>query len=119
MVKMLKKEQRSIQEGVESRKVRGRNNKQPVLKAEITNFTTNITITMYTQEEIVVATAESNLRRQSQTVGTAFRQPTLFDAFGPCADNKDNYLGVLDGTFVPHEDTVPYVVSLLEIMVQP
>ena len=74
---------------------------------------------MYTQEEIVVAAVESNLRRQSQTVGTAFRQPALFDTFGPCADNEANWLGVLDGIFIPHEDADPFAVSLLETMVQP
>ena len=74
---------------------------------------------MYTQEEIVIAAAESNLRQQSQTVGTAFREPALFDAFGPCADNEANCLGVLNDTFVPHEDADPYEVSLLETLVQP
>ena len=119
MVTMLKREQRSIQEGMESRQIRGKNNKQPVLKAEITDFITGTTTTVYTQEEIVIAAAESNLRRQSQMVGTAFREPALFDAFGPYADNEANCLGVLDGTFVPHEDADPYAVSLLETMVQP
>ena len=89
-----------------------------MLKAEITNFITGITTTVYIQEGIVIAAAELNFWRQSQTVGTAFRQPALFDAFGPCADNEANYLGVLDGTFVPHENTDPYAVSLLETMVQ-
>ena len=62
---MLKREQRSIQEGIDSKQIWGKNNKQPVLKAEITDFITGITRTVYTQEEIVVATAESNLRCQS------------------------------------------------------
>ena len=52
---MLKREQRSIPEGKESRQIRGRNNKQPVLKAEITNLITSSTTTVYTQEEIAVA----------------------------------------------------------------
>ena len=82
MKKMMVREQRSIQEGKYSRQIRGRNNKQPVLKAKITDFISGTIKTVYTQEEIVSATAESNLRRQSQTVGTAFRQPALFDAFG-------------------------------------
>ena len=72
MVKMLKREQRSIQDGLDSRQIRGRNNKQPVRKAEITNFITGITTTVYTQEEIVVAAVESNLRCQSQTDDTVF-----------------------------------------------
>ena len=75
-----------------------------MLKAEITNFITGITRTVYTQEEIVAAAAESNLRRQSQTIGTAFQQPALFDAFGPCTDNQEICLGVLYGSFIPQED---------------
>ena len=108
-----------IQEGVDSRQIWGRNNTQPVLEAEITNSITCTTTTVYTQEDIVLAATESNLCHQSQTVGTDFRQPTLFDAFGPCADNEANYLGVLDGTFVPCKDANPFAVSLLETMVQP
>ena len=119
MVKMLRKEQRSIQEGFDSQQIRGRNNRQPVLKAEVTDFITGSTKTVYTQEKIVIAAAESNRRRQSQTVATAFRLPALFDAFGPCANNEENYLGVLDGTFIPHPDVDPYAVSLLETMMQP
>ena len=60
MVKMLRKEQRSIQEGLESRQIRGRNNKQPVLKAEVTDFITGITKTVYTQYEVIIDAAESN-----------------------------------------------------------
>ena len=75
--------------------------------------------TVYTQEEIIVAAVESNLRRRYQMIGTAFQQPVLFDAFGPCADNEANCLGVLNGTFVSHQGADPFVVSLLETMVQP
>ena len=74
---------------------------------------------MYTQEEIVVAAAKSNLRRQSQTVGTTFCQPALFDAFGPCADNEDDCFGVVDGTFVAHKGAEPYAVSILKMTVHP
>ena len=77
------------------------------MKAEITDFVTVITRTVHTQEEIVVAAAESNLRRQLQITGTDFCQPTLFDAFGPCADNQENCLDVLDGSFISHEDDDP------------
>ena len=70
---------------------------------------------MYT----VIAAAKSNLRRHIQTVGTAFRELALFDAFGPWVDNEANCLGVLNDTFVPHEDADPYAISLLETMVQP
>ena len=89
------------------RPIRGRNNKQPVLKAEVTVFITGIVRTVYTQEKIVIAAAESDLRHQSQTVDTAFRQPPLMDDFGPCADNEENCLGVLDGTIVLHPESDP------------
>ena len=87
MVKMMKCKQQSIQEGVDSRQIRGRNNKQPVLKAEIVDFIIGITTIVYTQEEIIATAAKSNLRRQLQMVGTAFCQLALFDIFYPCADN--------------------------------
>ena len=119
MVKMLRKEQRTIQEGYNLRQIRGRNNKQPVLKGEVTDFITGITKTVYTQEEIVIAAAEFSRRRQSQTVDTASRLSPLFDAFEPYADNEDNCIGVLDSTFIPHPDADPYAVLLLETMVQP
>ena len=54
MENMLKREQRSIQERRDSKQMRGRNNKQPVIKVEITDFITGTIRTVYTQEEIVV-----------------------------------------------------------------
>ena len=60
MVKMLQKEQRSIQESYDSQQIRGRNNKQPVLKAEVTDFITGITKSVYTQEEIVIVKFQGN-----------------------------------------------------------
>ena len=116
---MLRKEQRAIQEGKDSRQISGRNNKQPILKAKVTDFITGTVTTVHTQEKIVRTAAESNFRRQYQTLETAFRQPPLMDDFDPCADNKANCLGVLDGRFVPHHDADPFAVSLLETMVQP
>lgn len=61
MVKMMIQEERFIQEDVNSRQIWGRNSKQPVLNAEITDFITDITRTLYTQEEVVAAVIESNL----------------------------------------------------------
>ena len=59
---------------------------------------------------------ESNQRRQSQTVDTAFRLAALFDAFGLCANNGENCRGVLDKTFIPHPDADPYDVLLIKMM---
>ena len=60
---MLKREQQSIQEGIESKQIRGRNNKQPVLKTEITDLIMGITRTVYMQEEIFIAATKSNICR--------------------------------------------------------
>ena len=69
---MMIRKERTKQEGRESRHIHGRNNKCPVLKAEVTNFVTGITRIVETQEEILAAAAESNLCRQTQTVGIVF-----------------------------------------------
>ena len=71
---------------------------------------------METQEEIVAAAAESNLRCQSQTVGTSFCLPPLEDAFGTCANNEANCHPVIAGTFIPPEGSDPFAVSLLQAL---
>ena len=48
MVKMMICKEYSIQEGVDSRQIQGRYNKQPIFKVEITNFITGITKTVHT-----------------------------------------------------------------------
>ena len=119
MLKLIIYEERSIQKGVDSQQIWGSNNKQSVLKIEITDFITGINRPMYTQKEIVAVAAESNLRRQSKTIGTVFCQPALFNAFGLYVDNQEKCLGVLEGSFITHKDADPFAVSLLEAMVQP
>ena len=83
------------------------------------DFVTGITRTVNTWEEFVAGAAKSNLRRQSQTVGSVFWQPALFDVFCPFADNKKNCLVVLNDSFIPHKGVDPFGVALLEVMVQP
>ena len=61
-----------------------------------------------TQESIVTAATESNLRHQSQTEGTAFRLPYLLADFGFCAENKVNCDAVINGTYVPPDDVDCY-----------
>ena len=111
---MMIREERSRQEGRDSKQIRGRNIKSSVLKAEVTDFITGTTRIVETQEEIVAAAAESNLRRQFQTVVTAFCLPPLEDAFGTCANNEANCHAVLAGTFIPPEGSDPFAVSLLQ-----
>ena len=113
LTKMMIREERSRQEGRDSKQIRGRNIKSPVLKAEVTDFITGTTRIVETQEEIVAAAAESNLRRQSQTMGTLFCLPPLEDAFGACANNETNYHAVIAGTFIPPEGSDLFAVSLL------
>ena len=107
---MLRKKQRAIKEGKDSRQIRERNNNQPIIKAEVTDFITGTVRTVHTQDKIVRAAAKSNLCRQSQNVDTSFPQPPLMEDFGPCADNEGNCLGVLDCTFIPHHDADPFAV---------
>lgn len=50
MMKMMLYEELSIQKGQDLKQIRGRNNKHPVLKAEITNFVTGVIRTIDTQK---------------------------------------------------------------------
>ena len=89
------------------------------MKAEVTDFITGTTRIVETQEEIVAAATESNLRCQSQTVGTVFYSSPLEDVFGTCANNEANCHTVIAGTFIPLEGTDPFAVSLLQALEQP
>ena len=91
MAEMMMHKNRFIQEGIISKQIWGRNNKKLVLKAEITGIITGITRTITIQEEVVATATKSDLRRQSQTVVTAFQQSVLFNTFGPYADKEKNY----------------------------
>ena len=55
----------------------------------------------------------------SNCLPTAFQLLALFDTFGPCANNKEYCLRVLDGTFINHPDADPNAVLLLEMMREP
>ena len=116
---MMIREERSRQEGRDSKQIRGRNIKSPVLKDEVTDCITGISRIVETQEEIVAAAAESNLRRQSETAGTASCLPPLEGAFGSCANNEANCHAVIAGTFIPPEGADPFAVSLLQALEQP
>ena len=61
--KMTIQEERARQDGRKSRQLQDQNNKCLMLKVEVTDFVTGITRIVETQEEIVTATMESNLRR--------------------------------------------------------
>ena len=82
----------------------------------MTDFVTGITRIVETQEEIIGAATKSNLRRQTQTAGTAFCLLPLEDAFSPCANNETNCNDVIAGSFIPPEDSDPFAVSLLQAL---
>ena len=117
LTKMMIREERSRQEGCDSKQIRGQNNKSLVLKAEVVDFITSTTRVVETREEIVAAAAKSNLRRQTKTVGTAFCLPPLEDAFGSCANNEANcHDAVIACIFIPPESSDPFAVSLLQAL---
>ena len=68
--------------------------------------------------KIVAAAAESNLRRQTQTIGTAFCLSPLEDAFGPYTNNEVNYNNFIAGSFIPPDSSNPFPVSLLQALEQ-
>lgn len=51
---MMIQEEHYIQKGADSQQIQDRNNKQPVLKTEITDFVIGITRTVYTQEKTLL-----------------------------------------------------------------
>ena len=65
------------QENRKSTQIWGSNNKSPVLKTEVTNSVTGITIIVEIVKDIDVTAAESNLHRQYQIIGTASSLPPL------------------------------------------
>ena len=85
----------------------------------MTAFVTGITRVVETQEEIVAAAAKSNLRRQTQTAGTAFCLPPLEVSFGSCANNEANCNNVIVSSFIPSEGLDSFAVSLLQSLEQP
>ena len=85
----------------------------------MTDFVTDITTIVETQEEIVAAAAKSYLQRQTQTTGKDFCFSPLEDAFGPCANNEVNCNDVIAGSFIPPEGSDTFTVSLLQALEQP
>ena len=71
-----------------------------------------------TQEEMVPAMAESNLRRQQQCQGTPSMMPSVLDDFGYLADTSAA-LSVIEGTYVPPAGIDPYLVELLSCLEMP
>ena len=94
-----------VQEGWESLELRGKNNKYSALRVIVKDPITGFSIIMKTPEEIVEAAAKSNLHHQFQTEGTSFWLAPLLNAFEFCAKNEENCNTLMDGSFVPSEDT--------------
>ena len=116
--KMMIQDEQAREEGRESRQLWIWNNKCLVLKAKVTDFVTDIIIIVETQEEVMAAAAESDLRHRSQSTGTIFYLLLLEDAFGTCANNKANCNDVIAGSFTLAKDANPFTVSLLQDLEQ-
>ena len=93
--------------------MRQRDIKSHVLKIEVKDPFRGIDKILNTQEEIIAAAAEFNIRHQPQTVGMAFQLPPLVKVFGTCANNKDNCNVIMDGDFIPDKDADLTAIYLL------
>ena len=110
----MKREQQQRDLRLASRTIRGAINKNAVLKAIATDDD-GAEHVLETQDEMVSAMAESNLRRQQQCQGTPSMIPSFHDEFGYLAD-APAALSVIEGTYVPPAGTNPYLVELLSCL---
>ena len=111
VIKQMKREKESKEKGLNSRIIRGRNNKAPVVRA-IANYEVN------THEAIVEAAAPSFLMRQKQTEDTPFMMSPLLDtlwylAESPAADD------IIDGRYRPPPGIDPYACEFIEVLAMP
>ena len=110
----MKREQQQRDLGLASRTIRGAINKNAVLKAIATDADGTEHV-LETQEEMVLAMAESNLWQQQQYQGTPSMTPSFLDDFRYLADTPAA-LSVLEGTYVPPAGTYPYLVEFLSCL---
>ena len=64
---------------------------------------------------MLAAMAKSNLNRQQQSNDTPFRIAPLVDIFCYLVNDKP-VMAVINGTFVPPDDTPEYVLEFLEVL---
>jgi hypothetical protein len=102
-----------------ARTIRKRNINEPVLKGVALCKETGLQKVVDTQESLVQAVAESNLRRQTQTEFTPFRSSPLLEDFGYCGENYENIQSVLDGTYDPPPGTDPYAIEFIRELEMP
>ena len=117
--KRMDREKHQKDQGRVARTIRKRNIKEPVLKGVALCQETGLQKVVDTQDSLVQAVAESNLRRQKQTETTPFRTAPLRDEFGYCAENYENIQAVLDGTYNPPPGTDQYAKEFLRELQMP
>jgi hypothetical protein len=105
--KRMNREKQAKDQGRVARTIGKRNIKEPVLKGVALCKEAGLQKVVDTQEYLVEAVAESNLRRQTQAEFTPFRSSTLLEDFGYCEENYENIQSVLDGTYTPPPGTDP------------
>ena len=113
------REKKAKEVGDMSKRIRERDFRSPVLKATITDPTTNEVVFIETQRELVRAAAASNRKRQSRTQGTPFRVQPLLQEFGYCADNRNNVEAVLNGTYECPPGTDKYAIEFIKMLKMP
>ena len=107
----MKRERRQRQQGAIARSIRKKNIKNPVTKV-IATYDFGQPVTCTTQDTIVQACGNSNLRRQTQSEDTPFLNSPLLEEIGylaelPAADE------ILEGTYRPPARTDRYAMELI------
>ena len=112
VARRLRREQKSREQGRRSRRITGKNIKEPVLRATV--ITAEGIIKEYnTQTEMVPIIAESNRERQDQSKDTPFMTMPLLADFGFLATEENAYK-VINGHYIPPNGTNPYAVKFLQ-----
>jgi hypothetical protein len=117
--KRMNRKKQAKDQGRVARTIRKRNIKEPVLKGVALCKETGLQKVVDTQESLVQAVAESNLRRQTQTEFTPFRSAPMLEEFGYCGENYKNIQSVLDGTYEPSQGTDPYAIEFIQELEMP
>ena len=112
VARRLKREQKSREQGRRSRRITGKNIKEPVLRATVINDK-GITKEYNTQSEMVPIIAESNRERQDQSKNTPFMMMPLLADFGFLATEENAYK-VIHGNYIPPPGTNSYAVTFLQ-----
>ena len=117
VIRQIKREAESKRQGMVSRSIRERNNKQPVVRA-IAIAEDGTKFEVDTQEGLIAAATPSFLKRQQQTEGTPFMTEPLLSEIGYLADGPA-VDSIIDGRYIPPHGTDPYAREFLSALEMP